>query len=360
MRTLLPLLLLVACSADPPSALLDPDLVAHLDEAVVSGRAAADAPAAVASVYVPGVGAWVGTAGWEDDENRVPAGPWGRYRIGSITKTFVASLILQLDGEGVLDLDDLVATWLPDAPYADRITIRMLLSHTSGLDDFVDRLDFLGQTDRAWTPEELIALIADEPLLFEPGTEYQYSNAGYILLGMLVQEATGTPWTAQVRERFLDPYLLRDTSTPSAEPGTDTDVVGYLGGQPVTDVYNPNGSWAAGEMVADANDLTWWAAQLYGGNVLEPAQLAEMTTGYEFPGGGRSNYGLGCQIRRYQGRDTVGHSGSTIGFQARLRYDVASGVVTSVVVNDFTADSDEVEKAIWRVLIGEEVFALVP
>jgi len=361
MRTALLMLTLAACSAPvEPTAALDPGLTAQLQDAVDAGRIAAGAPGTVVSVYVPGVGAWVGTSGWEDKENDVHAGPWGRYRIASITKTFTASVILELQAEGKLDLDETVADFLPQAPYGDRITLRMLLSHTSGLDDYVDQLGFLGQPTKAWAPWELIALVADKPLLFEPGTGYSYSNAGYILLGLVIEAITEQPWESEVHERLIDPWRLLDVSTPTSQPGTDTDVVGYIGGNPATDVYTPYGAWSAGEMVSDANDLTEWATYLYGGQVLPQTQLEEMTTGTMLASGNRIHYGLGCELRTLDGRQTVGHSGSTVGFETTVRYDVLSGVAVSVLTNDFNADASAVDDAVWQVLVDQQVFDLVP
>ncbi len=360
MRHLSLALLLVACTAEPdpqpePDP-FDPALAAQLQTALDEARRSADVPGLVFAVRIPGHGEWVGTAGWADKEAAVHAWPDGRYRIGSITKTFVASTLLALQAEGEVDLDDTVDQYVPDAPYGDAITLSMLLSHTSGLDDYVDRLDFLGYPTRTWAPEELVGLVASEPLLFTPGAGYSYSNAGYILLGMVVQASTGTPWTTHVRERFLDPLGLGDLSMPSAEPGTDTDVVGYLGGLPATDVYTPTGAWAAGEMVSDADDLTAWATALYGGDVLADDDLASMTTRVVLSGGGTANYGLGCQIRRRAGRDTVGHSGSTMGFVAQLHYDVGTGLSTALLTNDFTAETTPIDEAMWGVLVDAGVF----
>lgn len=357
MRFALPALL-VACAPieAPVDDPFDPALAALLQQGLDDKLPAANAPGAVAAVRRPDGTVWIGTTGYADEEAERAPVPDDRFRLGSITKTFVASVVLELDAEGTLDLDDEIATWVPEAPYGDQITLRMLLSHASGLDDFVDRPEFLLDPHRDWTPSTLIALVADDPLLFEPGTGYSYSNAGFILLGMAIEAASGTSWAVHVHDRYLLPWWLLDVGIPTEYPGTDTNVVGYLGGQPATDLYNPAAAWSAGEMVSDADDLLRWGDALYSGEVLGAALTEQMTTGFQYPDGERSRYGMGCQIRRIADRATVGHSGSTIGFESEFRYDVETGLVTVVFVNDFMGDADAIDEEIWRVLVENAAF----
>jgi len=340
----------VSCVEPVPEPTFDPSLAADLQEALDEGRLHSEAPAATASVLLPGEGSWVGASGLANVEDGIPADPDDRFRIGSITKTFVASLVLLLEDEGALSRDDLVSDWLPDAPHASEIRLRHLLSHTSGLDDYVDELPFLGHPQNTWEPEELIAFIADRDLLFEPGSAYSYSNTNFILVGMIVQVASGRSWGEGVRERFLEPLWLHDVTIPSEQPGTDTNVEGYFGDADVTDLYNPTGAWAAGEMVSDAEALTRWASYLYGGRVLPPAQLEVMTTPTTLNNGHTVDYGVACQIREWHERHTVGHSGSTMGFVAQVRYDTETGAATAVLVNDFLGETRPIDDQIWDVL----------
>jgi D-alanyl-D-alanine carboxypeptidase len=346
-------LALIGCTEPLLDTGLDSSLIAELQLALDEGGQQGEAPGATLSVVLPGEGAWVGTTGFADTANEVPTDHEDRFRIGSITKTFVGALVLLLEDEGALSREDLVSAWLPDAPHASEVRIRHLLSHTSGLDDYVDELPFLGHPDNTWEPEELIAFISDRELIFEPGSDYSYSNTNFILVGMIVDLASGQTWGEGVRERFLEPLRLSDITIPSEQPGTDTDVNGYFGEADVTDLYNPTGSWAAGEMVSDAEGLTRWASALYGGEVLPPAQLEVMTSPTPLNDGNAVPYGVACQIRQWQDRPTVGHSGSTMGFVAQLRYDTETGATTAVLVNDFLADTSEIDTRVWDVLIDQ-------
>ncbi len=159
----------LACTGAPAGEGFEPALAASLAGALDVGRIEIDAPGAVLGVTLGVVGAWTGGSGYADLETDEAAAPHHRFRVGSITKTLVAAAVLQLAEEGALDLDEPVSTWLPDAPHADRVTLRQCLNHTAGYTDYVYDLEFLAAMDQQHTPEELLACIEDEELLFEPG-----------------------------------------------------------------------------------------------------------------------------------------------------------------------------------------------
>src|SRR4051794_30865069 len=193
-----------------------------------------------------------------------------RFRVGSITKSFVATVVLQLVGEGRLSLDDSVARWLPGlVPNGRHITVRQLLNHTSGLFSYTDDprvlAPYLQQHNShfVWRPRQLVAIATSHPPLFPPGTAWAYSNTNYVLLGLIVERATGTDLGRQLRQRIFDPLRLRDTSFPVITgriPGRHAH--GYANvtpGAPLTDTteLGTSWAWAAGSIVS-----TWttWPA----------------------------------------------------------------------------------------------------
>ena len=249
----------------------------------------------------------------------------GRFRIGSITKTFVSTVVLQLVGEGKVELDAPAQRYLPGLlPDGDRITVRNLLQHTSGLYNYTSALPpgaegVLAIRYKTWTPTELVALSTARPLDFQPGTSWSYSNTNYVVAGMLIEKVTGRPYGVAVEQRVLRPLGLRSTSVP----GTRVDVPGphahgYIraNGQ-VVDIteFNPSVAYAAGEMISTTADLNRFADALLEGRLLRPAQQAELTSASAATEG----YGLGIQATDLPCGVTVwGHSGGIPGYNSLM------------------------------------------
>lgn len=257
-------------------------------------------------------GVWRGSSGVAALGKGRPA-PDSLTRIGSITKSFLATVVLQLAESGKLRLDDPVETWLPGmVPNGEQITLRHLLNHTSGIADVLQTLplrppsEYLKVRWRTWTPTELIARATSlRPTNPVPGRVYKYSNTGYLLLGLVVEKATGTSYAEQIRSRIIRPLKLQRTSLPGTFPFLiGPHLHGYLpvaeNGQPPRPVditaRNPSIMGAAGEMVSTTADVNRFYAALFGGELLGPAELAEMTRP-EPP----STYGLGIRRRALTG-----------------------------------------------------------
>ena len=231
-------------------------------------------------------------SGTADATGHRPVPPDGRFRIGSITKVFVATVVLQLAGEGRLDLDAPVSRFLPGLlPEGDRITVRMLLQHTSGVPNYTDHLPLGASTfpgpaaydverHRSHDPRELVALANRHPRDFPPGQGWNYSNTGYVVLGLLVEQVTGKPWGRAVEERVIGPLRLEGTSVPGERavlPPPHAHAYSRIGGQVVNVTrLNPSVASAAGEMVSTTADLDRFLVALLGGRLLAPAQLTEM------------------------------------------------------------------------------------
>ncbi|MFG2859009.1 serine hydrolase domain-containing protein [Streptomyces mirabilis] len=172
---------------------------------------------------------WRGSSGKSRLNGRQAAPVDGRFRAGSVTKTFTATVVLQLAGEGRLRLSDTAERWLPGlvpAPGGDKITVRELLQHASGLPEYTDGLldgDAPHDRFRTWTPAELVRRAVKDgdrnrPLLFPPGTDHHYSNTDYIVLGMIIEKVTGRSYRTEIDQRIIRPLALRDTRLPGSSP----------------------------------------------------------------------------------------------------------------------------------------------
>jgi D-alanyl-D-alanine carboxypeptidase len=216
--------------------------------------------------------------------------PDARFRVGSVTKTFIATVALMQEELGHLSLDDAVGHWLPGVvPSGDQITLRMLLNHTSGLYNYTDDRDFVARyrsdATLGWAPRQLVAVAVRHPPLFAPGASWSYSNTNYIVAGMLIEKATGQNIHRMVRERIIDPLHLTGTSFPAHDRGIDGFYAhGYLPPAPTDTTYTdvsrvaPSLAWTAGAVISTADDLRTFYRALLGGRLLHPAQLREMLT----------------------------------------------------------------------------------
>jgi len=244
-------------------------------------------------------GEWTGSAGVAELHRSAKPSPEGRFRAGSITKSFVATVVLQLVGEGRLRLDEPVDRYLPRYGIDRRITVRMLLNHTSGLFNYTGDVkadgtpdaglplwgqDYVDNLFRTYRADDLVRLALSRPARFEPGARHSYSNTNYTLLGMLVEQATGTDYATQVERRVLRPLGLHGTSLPGTKTGIPgRHAHGYMayqhqGRSKVVDVTRMNPSWAgaAGEIISTTEDLDRFVTALLGGRLLKPELLAEM------------------------------------------------------------------------------------
>ncbi|HUQ61390.1 serine hydrolase domain-containing protein [Lentzea sp.] len=256
-----------------------------------------------------------------DSDRPVPLD--GRFRVGSITKTFVSTVVLQLAGEGKVDLDAPVVRYLPGL-VDGRITVRQVLQHTSGLFNYTDALplspeEFEKIRYKHWTPQELLAISTAKPLDFEPGTRWNYSNTNYVVAGLLVEKLTGKPYEKAVEQRILKPLRLDDTEVPGDNPNIKgPHAHGYwtANGKP-SDItrLNPSVAWSAGEIVSTTRDLDTFIVALSSGKLLKPAQQQEISrTTAVSPG-----YGLGLAVQTLPcGTKVWGHSGGIPGYSSDM------------------------------------------
>jgi D-alanyl-D-alanine carboxypeptidase len=313
----------------------------ELDE-IADDLVAGGAPGAVVVVRTP-AGTVHSASGLASREPRVEMRPDDRFRIASVTKTFVATVVLQLVAEGTLSLDDPVRRWLPDlVRSAPAVTIRELLDHTSGIADFDEDADWVrarySDPGREWSARELVAIAMTHPVHFAAGTDWSYSNTNYVLLGLLVEAATGRSIGTELQNRLIRPLHLDATSFPAHTAIEGRFAHGYVGGGSgvqlpegqlldVTALLSPSG-WGAGQIVSNADDVTTFFAALMAGRLLPSEQLAAMET--SVPG---HDYALGLRIVSTPCATTFGNDGDFPGYRNVVLASANGDRVVSVMVN---------------------------
>ncbi|GAA4233554.1 serine hydrolase domain-containing protein [Streptosporangium album] len=302
--------------AEPPRA----KVKVSLDGLVTAGAATA----ASVRLQEPGQD-WAAAAGVRDLESRRAADADGYFRIGSVTKTFVATVLLQLSDERRLRLDDPIERHLPGVvPNGGHITVRQLLNHTSGLHDYMSEPGYStnrwrgADRFRSYTPAHLLKVAFGEQPDFRPGESWRYSNTNYIVAGLLIEKLTGRPYGEEIRRRILRPLRLTQTIVPGTRPGLPgPHAHGYatLPTGQVVDVtrMDPSLDWAAGEMISTTRDLNRFFDALLTGKLTSARALDAMRTAVATGVGFR--YGLGLQEYTLPcGRSLWGHSGELIGY----------------------------------------------
>jgi D-alanyl-D-alanine carboxypeptidase len=332
----------VAAARATPVAGNDPlptDLQLALEEIVDRGLAATYTPGALVGVWWPGQGSWTKAAGIGDLETGAPARLDDHVRIASNTKTFVATVVLQLVEEGKLGLDDTLGQYIPGIANGDDVTLRQLLGMTAGTYDYVRdprvAVDYAADPMLPFTPDDALAIIRNAPADFPPGDRMQYSNSNYVLLGLIVEQVTRNAIAAEIDRRITAPLGLADTSFPTTPDIPAPFMRGYAAaapGDPLVDVTrsNPAVPWASGAMISTVADMRIWADALAAGSLLSPDMqrerlvLAPMPSPYVELG-----YGLG--IVSVAG--VLGHSGGIAGYSSWIVHDPGTGATVVVVTN---------------------------
>jgi D-alanyl-D-alanine carboxypeptidase len=300
-------------------------------------------------------------AGGEADTSTAAAArPYDSFRIGSATKTFVATVILQLVGEHRLSLEDTVDHWLPGVVTGNgndgtKITVRELLQHTSGIYDYTQDFPELASAANferlrltTFTATELVAIAMRHQPDFAPGTNWAYSNTNYVLAGMIIQEVTGHSWQDEVDRRIIGPLHLRHTAAPTTDPAIHgPHLHGYAGPAPAIDttLWNPSAADAAGAIISTTQDLTTFYSALMRGRLIAPAQLAQMETTVPAPGlsgfAPGTRYGLGLiWIPLTCGGGYYSHGGDVPGYSTRDGFS-ADGARVVVAVRTGAGDGSE-------------------
>lgn len=347
---------ILASAATPAWAADDAAIAAAIDRAAEQAVAAGESPGLQVAVYKDGKPLLVKGYGSGNLELNMPVANDSVFRIGSVTKQFTAAALVKLDEEGKLSLDDLLSKYYPDYPRAGDITLKQMLHHTSGLHNYTDDESFLAQAALTKTPDQWVATFAKMPKLqdFEPGTDWNYSNTAYFLLGAVVEKVEGKPLAKVLEARFFQPLGLRHTALDDERDVVPGRVAGYDGepgkfrnAAPIS-MTIPGG---AGAMRSTAGDLARWNAALFGGEVLKPASLAAMIAPGQL-GDGRTSgtaiakkegmpageYGYALFISDYEGHRKVSHGGGIFGFNSSLSEFPRDRITVAVIANSIGKD----------------------
>ena len=312
-----------ATSSAQTGAVLDPPTANRLDEAITRVMTEGSIPGAIVGVWGP-AGDYVRTFGVADKATGSPMQTDFHTRIGSITKTFTVTAVLQLVDEGKLKLSDPIAKYIPGVPSGEVITLQYLAQMASGLITFDDVAQFadsyLADPHQTFTPRQVLAYALDKPLQFPPGTQYQYSNTNTVLLGLVVEQQSGQSLADYIAEHILSPLNMKHTSFPTTAALPDPHAQGYtnLGGreQTVTD-WNPSWGWGAGNMISTLDDMRIWARALAAGELLTPeTQRKRLDTTVPMNPDGSASYGLGV----FTDDGWIGHSSVIFSYQTVVLY----------------------------------------
>jgi len=259
-----------------------------------------------------------------------------RFRIGSITKMFVAVLALQLADEGKLELEKPIRHYLPDLPQAwQAITVAHLLSHTSGIPDYLGgpQGGYSALRGKRLSQDEMIKLFFAWPLQFKPGERFIYSNSGYVVLSKLVETISQRSFSTLLEQRITTPLDMRNTFAKLEDSIIPGMVTGYTNGNQATFITKLDAAFPDGSMISTSADLAKFAQALLDGRLLNHTSFEKMRTPFIFNSGEKSEYGFGAFFRHSQGHALVGHGGDIFGFHAMLEFDMDSRAIAIVLRN---------------------------
>ena len=349
----------------PPPAAFDQETIDQLEEVLQEALEKDGIPGAIAGVWVPGRGEWVAAAGLADRETGEAMETADLMRIGSVTKSFTATLVLELVDEGLIGLDDALAGYFPWVRDAQDVTVRMLLNHTSGIVDDYSSPAFMDVASAdplyKWQPEELVRASMGVDATATLGETCIYSNTNYVLLGMIAEQASGMPLAEAMEGYIFEPLGMGDSLFPVGPEIEGEHSHSYISVEgelyDMTSGIDPSITWGAGAIISTAYDLKEWGEALATGELLEDVTHEEQMQfvpmqGYEGAGIGYE-YGLGVvKLGNF-----VGHNGEFSGFQASMFYlpSQQATIVAFFNCNSNPAGSQELFTRIATILFPEEV-----
>lgn len=339
----------LAWAEAPPS---DAELVAKA-EALINGYVKADRFSGAVLIARDGKPVLREGFGLANREWDVAVTPDTEFRLGSITKQFTATAILQLVEQGKIGLDDPISKYYAVAPPAwSKVTIRHLLTHRSGIPSYTDAPDFFSKVSKIdRTPEEIIALTRDQPLHFEPGSKFEYDNSGYILLGYVVEKVSGQKYADYLREHIFKPLGMDHTGYEVSEELLRHRASGYAL-EPDGTVHNAQYiamtlPYAAGSLYSNVDDLLAWDQALYAEKPLKPASMADMYTDHG------DHYGYGWDVRETDGRRQWSHGGGINGFHTFIARYPDQKLTVIVLSNILQSPAEKIAGQLAHLSFGE-------
>ncbi len=344
---------------NPAPAASDTGFAARVDSIARQVLQATGVPSATVAVVRDGKLAYAQAYGEARLEPQVPALPSMRYSIGSISKQFAASCILLLQQQHKLSLDDPVSRFLPGLTRARDVTIRELLSHTSGYQDFWPQDYTPVFMTHPVSPADILDRWAKKPLDFDPGTRWQYSNTNYVIAGLIVEKAGRMPFFAFLRQHILDPLGIASALNSDAARLEASDPAGYMryGLGPLRPAVDEGGGWmyAAGELAMTASDLAKWDVSVMDRSLLSPASYRDLETEVQLKNGVGTGYALGLDVGMSAGHRVLEHSGEVPGFTAsNLVFPDDRAAVVVLTNEDASTAAGAISQAVGRLLFSTQ------
>ncbi|HEX3438223.1 MAG TPA: serine hydrolase domain-containing protein [Pseudacidobacterium sp.] len=289
----------------------------------------------------------------------VPATPQMRYSIGSISKQFTAAAILLLQQQGKLSIDDPVSKYIPGLTRGDEVTIRMLLSHTSGFQDYWPEDYLMPPMRKATTAQYILDTWAKKPLDFDPGTKWQYSNTNFVLAGLVVEKLSGEDLMPFLQKNIFGPLNMKSVYNTDVARLGDTDAAGYiryaLGS--LRPAHKEGAGWmfAAGELAMPAHDLALWNISVINQSLLAPESYKQMFTSVKLKDGTDSGYGLGVFVSRRSGHAALEHSGEVSGFVSEnIVFPDDKAAITVLTNQDASPAASAIAQQLTPLVLGIE------
>ena len=324
---------------------LSPELRQKVDLAATEVIANTGIPGASVAIVKDGRIAYLQAYGNARLESRVPAKPEMRYSVGSISKQFTAAAVLLLQEQGKLSLDDKVGRFLPTLTRSNEVTIRQLLSHTSGYQDFWPQDYVPDFMLRPVTAEQIMDEWSRKPLDFDPGTKWQYSNTNYVIAGVIVEKVSGIPLLQFLEKRVFAPLAMNSVANVDQENLGEGDPLGYTryGLGPLRPAPKTGEGWlfAAGELAMSAADLARWDISLIEQKLLKPTSYNQLATDVLLKNGLGTQYGLGIIVRQKAEHRVLEHSGEVSGYTAQNVIFPDDRAAIAVLVNQDATDAPE-------------------
>jgi len=337
------LILLFTFWASPSvaQAQLSPDLRQKIDKIATDTLSSSGVPSASLAIVTDGRIAYVKAYGDARLEPKVAATPQMQYSIGSISKQFTAAAVLLLQEQGKLSLEDKVAKFIPDLTRANEVTIRELLSHTSGYQDYWPQDYVMPNMLHPVTAQKILDGWARKPLDFDPGTKWQYSNTNYVIAGVIVEKVSGMPLLQFLREKVFTPLGMKSVADIDEAKLGETSPTGYLRYAlgPLRPAPKEGKGWlfAAGELAMPADDLARWDISIIDGSVMKPGSYREFETEVLLKNGLATHYALGLSVGTEAGHRALSHGGEVSGFTAENIVFPDEHVAIAVLTNQDAA-----------------------
>ncbi len=288
--------------------------------------------------------------GYADREWKINNTTESKFQIGSLTKQFTAAAILLLAEQHKVNLNDKLTTYFPGYPQGDKVTLHMLLNHTSGIADYTALPKFYPLHTLPLVRDSVIALFKNQPYSFSPGTSWKYSNSGYFLLGCIIEKVSKRPYADFIKENLFNKAAMNNTAVNRIDSALAFRAKGYSrgekGGWKNAEYFSMEIPFSAGALISTAHDLYKWQIALFKGDIISKASLSTMTTPY------LGNYGYGLSIDTFANHKRVSHSGAIPGFTSYMSSFPADNI-SIVILSNNDGEVGQINEALSSIMFDK-------